>query len=112
MQCGVIVTASPTVSGSINSWRMTRLTLARCSSSGWWDRFAAQVCQRSAPDARSWPNTHFVLDSFATLRGDDAFAAGLEIIEDAIAREASDASPDIPQARSSSTRPRRLSTNR
>jgi hypothetical protein len=38
-------------------------------------------------DARLMPNTHFVLDSFAALRGDDAFAAGLSIIGDAIARE-------------------------
>lgn len=37
--------------------------------------------------SKTTPNTHFVLESFSTLRGEDAFRAGLEIIEDAMARE-------------------------
>jgi AcrR family transcriptional regulator len=41
-------------------------------------------------DAKSSPNTQFVLESFATLRGDDAFGAGLAIIADAISRESSE----------------------
>jgi AcrR family transcriptional regulator len=37
--------------------------------------------------SKATPNTHFVLESFSMLRGDDAFRAGLTIIADAIARE-------------------------
>lgn len=45
------------------------------------------VARMKKLSSKATPNTHFVLDSFATLRGEDAFRAGLEIIEDAIARE-------------------------
>jgi AcrR family transcriptional regulator len=45
------------------------------------------VARMKKLSSKATPNTHFVLESFSTLRGEDAFRAGLEIIEDAMARE-------------------------
>jgi AcrR family transcriptional regulator len=62
--------------------------------------------------AKSTPNTHFVLESFSMLRGDDAFRAGLTIIVDAIAREVEQdkgrISEDNPMTRSAPVATRRL----
>lgn len=63
------------------------------------DHQAFLVSRLRRLDAGSTPNTHFVLESFAALRGDDAFATGLGIIVEAIAREVANRGPGRPRTK-------------
>ena len=51
------------------------------------DHQAFLVSRLRKLDTSETPNTHFVLESFAALRGDEAFRTGLALITDAMGRE-------------------------
>ena len=51
------------------------------------DHQAFLVSRLRKLDTSETPNTHFVLESFAALRGDDAFRTGLSLITEAMGRE-------------------------
>ena len=64
------------------------------------------VSQLKLLSAESTPNAYYLLESFAAVRGDDAFSAGLEIIMDAMGRAVKTQATARPRGKQRVTFPR------